>query len=121
MRGRGGSADAHPGLSPSARSAAVPEMRRAGAAAATTRCTRRADAELRGTAVRVGRRARIADIADIAIADSKAFSKTYPGTCYERLEIEQVTIDLFRLFSIRSIHDIQLARSPAGTVHQRSH
>jgi len=52
-------------------------MRRAGAAAATTRCTRRADAELRGTAVRVGRRARIADIADIAIADSKAFSKTY--------------------------------------------
>ena len=119
MRGRGGSADAHPGLSPSARSAAVPEMRRAGAAAATTRCTRRADAELRGTAVRVGRRARIADIADIAIADSKAFSKTY--VLHERLEIEQVTIDLFRLFSIRSIHDNQLARSPAGTVHQRSH
>jgi len=70
-------------------------MRRAGAAAATTRCTRRADAELRGTAVRVGRRARIADIADIAIADSKAFSKTY--VLHERLEIEQVTIDLFRL------------------------
>lgn len=41
--------------------------------------------------MRVGRRARIADIADIAIADSKAFSKTY--VLHERLEIEQVTID----------------------------
>lgn len=47
--------------------------------------------------MRVGRRARIADIADIAIADSKAFSKTY--VLHERLEIEQVTIDLFRLYS----------------------